>query len=712
MKIPVGEFGNRLAERGPSPAIGQESFGGGVPQAVDELAQGVGAAGRAAAGITAANEHDAARVLHEQVIEAKQLDREAKRAQAMTIHAQAQNDLATESDRIRLGIADGTIHKDEAPKLWSDTSKKIVDGYMGKVDRANADLVRAGLENDLGVHGRQIGASVIQRNRHDIGAGLQQYLEQQERFAVTDLRTAVKQAHMAIDGLGPQAGLNPEQIAKAKQGFTEAATFNVSRKFLLENRNNAGALNSFLKALPANKDLDPQKATILEGQAMQYITHLENKAIAAENRRTARAQVALTRITTLIDNGLTPDPAEVAGAVQLAKGTPFEPDAVGLINDQKRMADLLKLPPQEQVNLVNEARAQFMKDGAPRAEWASLARMERTVKRTVEQMQTQPLAYAANRTGAEIAPLDLMKPDTWGDNLRNRSTVLLGQRRQLGGQSSLAGLLPEEVDALKSVLKNATPAVQADTLAKLRQGFGDAAVFRATLAQIAPDDPVTAKAGIFAANDRQSQAGKSVAVEILTGAQLLRPDPKEDGKPGKGGVWPMPSDDKFEREWANFTGDAYRKHGNLRNADFQTAKAIYAARSAAEGDQNKDVVNSRRWRASMALVTGGVTNYNGLDIILPYGMTTGEFKDGVAQRAAAYKVDPSIGNIASLPLELTDRDGVYAVSVGDSLLLDDKKRPVLIDMNAPPPPRAQQTNTRRAVESAARRGLNTPGAGQ
>lgn len=691
MKIQTGDFGYRIPQRGATPLAGPESFGGGLPQAVQEIGAGVADAGRVGAAINAANERDTAIMLdreaREQIAEQKQLAREAKRAEAMTIHARAQNDLAAESDRIRLGIADGSIHKDDAPKLWGDVSRKIVDGYIGQVDRSNADLVRAGLEGELGVHGRQINASVIQRNRQDIGAGLQSYLEQQERFATTDLRTSIKQAHTALDGLGPQAGLNPEQIAKAKQAFTEAATFNVSRKFLLENRNNGAALSAFLKALPANKDLDPQKATILEGQAMQYITHLENKAIAAENRRIALAGTTLTRVSTLLENGLTPDPKLVDDAIKLAKGTPYEAAAKGLVQDQKFMADLSKLPPQQQVAFVNETRAKYMKDGATPEDYAALGRMERAVRRTVEQMQTQPLAYAANRTGAEIQPLDLTKPDSWGDNLRNRSTVLLGQRNQLGGQSSLAGLLPEEVGALKSVLKTATPAVQADMLAKLRQGFGDASVFRATLAQIAPDDPVTAKAGIFAANDRQSQAGKSVATEILTGAQILRPDTKEDGKPGKGGAWPMPKEDEFTREWANYTGTAYSGRANLRNTDFQAAKAIYAARAAAEGDQS-GTLNSRRWRAAMALVTGGIASHKGADVIMPYGMTYGDFKDGLKARVESLQgsLDPDakIGSLLSLPLEPV-ADGQYAFRAGDALVLDKTGKPIVVDFNAPPP---------------------------
>lgn len=710
MRIPVGEFGNRMPERAPSPQVGPDSFGGGVPQAIGELAQGAGDVARSAAQTNIANEREKAIVLHEQAQEAKVLDREAKRVEAMKTHALAQNELAAESDRIRLGIADGTIHKDEAAKLWSDVSTKIVDGHISKVDRANSELVRAGLLGEIGTHGRQIQTAVIQRNRQDIGAGLQGYLEQQERFATTDLRTAIKQAHMAIDSLGPQAGLNPEQITKAKQEFTERSTFIVADAWLTKNRNNGAGLQKFLSGLSSNQDLDPARRNALEGKAMNMLTRLENLAIAAENRRIALAGTTLQRLGSAIEAGMPIDAKTITDAVQMAKGTPYQAQAEGLIRDQRYMADLLKMTPQQQVSTVRDIREQYSKSGASPEDWASLGRIERAVQKTVEQIRTQPLAYAVNRAGAEVQPLDLMKPDSWGENLRNRTTVLLGQHRQLGGQSSLAGLMPEELGALKSVLKSATPAQQADVFAKLRQGFGDASVFRATMAQLAPDDPVTAKAGVFAALDRNSQAGKSVATEILQGQLVLRPDAKEDGKPGKGGAWPMPKDDDMAREWANYTGTAYAGRGNLRSADYQAARAIYAARAAAEGDQSGEL-NGRRWKAAMALVTGGIAQHNGAEVLMPYGMTYGDFKDGVAARAATFKLDPSVGRIDALPL-VPIEDGKYAVRVGDSLLLDDTGREVVIDFNKPVPAPSAQTNSRRAIEARARAGIGTPGAAQ
>ena len=118
MKISTGDFGYRVPKLA-SPQVGRDAFATG--DGLREVAAGVGAVGAVEGQITVANEHDKAVLMDRQAreaqAEAKQLAREAKRAEAMTLHATAQNDLAAESERIRIGISDGTIHKDEAPKL-------------------------------------------------------------------------------------------------------------------------------------------------------------------------------------------------------------------------------------------------------------------------------------------------------------------------------------------------------------------------------------------------------------------------------------------------------------------------------------------------------------------------------------------------------------------------------------------------------------------
>jgi hypothetical protein len=64
---------------------------------------------------------------------------------------------------------------------------------------------------------------------------------------------------------------------------------------------------------------------------------------------------------------------------------------------------------------------------------------------------------------------------------------------------------------------------------------------------------------------------------------------------------------------------------------YQSALAIYAAKSADEGDAS-GVINSNRWEESIKLATGGIEKYRGKAIVLPYGYTYSQFSDELGKR--------------------------------------------------------------------------------
>jgi hypothetical protein len=135
----------------------------------------------------------------------------------MTIHARAQNALADAHDQLVNGITDGSVTVDDAPKIWQDASAKIVDEHLKTVDKSNVELVRAGLEGNIGSFGRSVNQAIVTKNRQDIGAKLYDYIEQMQRFGMSDPEGAKKQGAMAIDSQGPLAGYNAEQVAKLRQ---------------------------------------------------------------------------------------------------------------------------------------------------------------------------------------------------------------------------------------------------------------------------------------------------------------------------------------------------------------------------------------------------------------------------------------------------------------------------------------------------------------
>jgi hypothetical protein len=85
------------------------------------------------------------------------------------------------------GITDGSV-VDDAPKLWQDASAKIVDEHLKTVDKSNVELVRAGLEGNIGTFGRSIESGDHGAQPQDIGAKLYDYLEQMQRFGVSTPR--------------------------------------------------------------------------------------------------------------------------------------------------------------------------------------------------------------------------------------------------------------------------------------------------------------------------------------------------------------------------------------------------------------------------------------------------------------------------------------------------------------------------------------------
>jgi hypothetical protein len=96
MKIPVGEFGyapGQLGGRAEIPA------GAAIQQGTAELGAAGMKLGREAAADDSLDKRIEYGEAHRQRLEAEQLAREAKRAEAMTVHARAQNALADAHDR-------------------------------------------------------------------------------------------------------------------------------------------------------------------------------------------------------------------------------------------------------------------------------------------------------------------------------------------------------------------------------------------------------------------------------------------------------------------------------------------------------------------------------------------------------------------------------------------------------------------------------------
>lgn len=475
---------------------------------------------------------------------------------------------------------------------------------------------------------------------------------------------------------------------KAKEALKERALQSIDSAALNgeinRSRTNMRAMDVLLERMGKGEfaGVPAQQLAAAEARIGNFKNTLIVKSEAAERRRMAGLEQQGKRLSWYVENGQDIPPQEVDKFVRDAKGTPYAGMLDIVLADQRAVSEIAKLAPDQQIAKVKELQTSY--GATPSKEQIThLAKIQRYVDSNLKLLNESPLDYAAKREGAQVAPLDLQKPDTWAATLGPRVTILSDQTQRTGVAPK--GLLPQEATALAGALRAAQPEQARGMLAALRNGFGDEKVFRATMQQIAPDNPVMANAGIFASRGLESTKDRFVADLILRGNALLRQDTKADGKPSGGKLLPMPKEEDMQRTFASYERDAYAGKEQARNVAMQTAKAIYAAKASEDGDYSGEI-NSRRWAESMELATGKIETHKGRSIVMPYGMGYGDFKDGLKSRLPALIASGRLPDgfthekLRDLPLENAG-DGVYFFRVGDGYLAGRDGRPVMVDFN-------------------------------
>lgn len=473
-------------------------------------------------------------------------------------------------------------------------------------------------------------------------------------------------------------------IARQANAFKEGVTYTWLDKVISQNARSGKALAQIQKDIAEDKfpELDPQKRTFLENKIMARQQHLSHQAEVAERRRMTQLEKGERRLSWYVENGRDIPAAELAAFEKASKGTPYEASVQMILSEQKAIGELIRLTPAQQVAKVKELEASYGASPS-REQIMHVEKVKRFTNNSIKLLNESPMEYAVARDGAVVPPLDMAKPQEWASNLTSRAVILREMSERTG--VSPKGLFPQEAAALANVLKEGTVEQKRGVLQQLRQGFGDDKVFRATMQQIAPDNPVAAAAGIAAARGLESPQDRSVADLILRGQEILNPNKKEDGKPAKGGLLQMPDEKLLMQDFSSYERDAFAGKEQARNVFYQSAKAIYAAKSVEEGDYS-GVINSRRWDSAMELATGGIEKYKGRAIVMPYGVKYGDFKDGLKPRLASLAGSGRLPDgwtperLRDLPLENAG-DGVYFFRVGDGYLADRDGRPVMVDFN-------------------------------
>lgn len=473
--------------------------------------------------------------------------------------------------------------------------------------------------------------------------------------------------------------------------------FNGYQAGYLANQESIPGLKGILAQVSADKTLSDERKNVLVGRFQSRIEGIERKQEAAADRAERRATTELNAMITRIGQGWEPSMEQMGGLIQAAKG---RPQLAGLVNDVIQTANATRVfrqaDPVVQERLISEATV-AVREGkiAPKLlnTFQSISEHQQKVR------DADPTSYAVQQgiVGTdELAakPIDLNKPDP--NQLQARMD--LGRAMAQRYRTPFKPLTEEERKLAVATLRNGGPEQRREFFKNLSLATGDDTNgYKAIMAQIAPDDPVTAVAGLFARRGMKDAQGAAVADRLLDGMAILRPNKTTDGKSG-GTLLPMPKEGEMRKEWDNYARGAYAGSPSANNVTFQAAQAIYASLSKQAGDRDTSVLDAKRWTQAMQEASGGITRVNGKEVVKPWGMQDGEFADQLDTRlrmianSGNLEQGMSLSKLRDLPLR-PDKDGIYVLSIGDRALTDKTGKVITIDFNQALPANAVQSKT-------------------
>ena len=347
--------------------------------------------------------------------------------------------------------------------------------------------------------------------------------------------------------------------------------------------------------------------------------------------------------------------------------------------------------------IISELNKPFTQSGTPE-NFAEQARHDDMLKmmrsNVLKQRLTAPMEYAQQQNVGVVNDIDFKNPTALADEIGNRQRTAKIMQDRFGSPIQL--LTAQESANLSRSMSQATPSQKRQLFQTFAGTLGeDMTSYRSVMAQIAPDDPVTAMAGISANRKESTQKGQFVADLMLRGQAILHPPKKSDGDPDKGSLIPMPAEKDMREEFDSTVRDAFVGTADtVRNQYYQAARAIYASLSIDAGDKDTQDLNGNRWEEAIRLATGGIEKYNGKLTLMPFGYENSQFKQEMRSHIMTLKdnLPPNISveKLADLPV-VPYGDGRYVFMVGNSVLGDKNGQRIVVDLNKKLPPLPEAT---------------------
>jgi hypothetical protein len=489
-------------------------------------------------------------------------------------------------------------------------------------------------------------------------------------------------------------------VAKAVEDGTQKQVYADHTRAFLGASDSREALAALAKEVAGDSRIDDTRKNALLGRIQSRDNTLEARAARERDKLITRVQRAMGDVRSNVLAGFEPTAEQLSPILNAVKGTELEAEAVKLVQMSNATRAFRNSLPAAQEQSLAQAEAALRQDPTKfdrklLEAWRSIHEAQK------KRVNEAPITFAVQQglvdpQSPAAQPLDLSNPASAAQGLAARFE--LGRAMQKGYGVPLKPMTPEETSLALNTLRGATVAQKREFFGALSKAAGnDAAGYSAIMAQLAPDDPITAIAGEYAGKGRTEAADL-----LLRGSSILRPNRKEDGSPDGGKLLPLPAETQMRRVFDDKVRDAFAGMPSARSDHYQAARAIYAAMSSESGDRDTSVVDPDRWAQAIKLATGGIEKYRGRNLVLPYGYEFGQFKDELARRVESVVERGTLGpdwttsRLLDLPLEPVG-DGRYVFRVGDAVLADGRN-PVVVDFGTSAPFRTSGHSLKQAIE--------------
>ena len=605
--------------------------------------------------------------------------------------------------------ADANLLAGNAAVRYKLDSDALLRQWGDQLDsgQVTPDKYQAGLATDLRKLGQTMAKSVPEIGRQAFETGIQQTgaanvlkvrdkLERHtkdqrkaalvagandlERLAVTDYGQAKAAAAGLFGKDGPYAATEgAEAAAKAHQAWTERAARAHFQRRIADAHDNPQGLAGLRDEVAGSADLDPMQQSAMLSSIDSRTAVLENRALAAQERRSREARSAADGLRNLSMGGFPVSPSYASEVVATTKGTEYAAEVQELLKGASQMAGFASKPLAEQDRIVADLTAEASKRGVTPDSDEQLRKASQIRDRSRRDYAANAWQAAADRGQIDdIPPLDTSSTMGMVRSLSSRLEVLPSIEIAAGGPVS--PLQPDEATGFGQVLQSLPVQDRADLLGRVRQVVGPQRM-QMIAGQLSKEDPTLAVVAAAEADGLRASNGESVGMLILKGAEAIKgKQVKIDDAAGEG----------IQAQMREYLADAIVSP-DAREAAISAAIKVWAARQVT-GDTLTE-------SEALETVTGPVVEWGGGKTLAPPGWTADEFTTAI-EDLSALRITQMLGGapmyVAGQPItpkQLADQmesvqlrqgtGGRYGFMIGSAMVTDQAGQPITLPLTKP-----------------------------